>query len=211
MRLVNHILPFIPGAEPITSIPPTQFWWPYQCTADTREINQTLQISPSNTICPTNTYEVYISRCDFSPMFFQGGSPFFSSTIRALKMCPSGVECNFTPFWLNPFPKITLETCDRLICWVYDPTGAYQQPVHVTIYALSPGKGGINTSVTTKMEWTATANFLQNQVLLDPFATQATPPLWIDGLGATGTIGSYSGQPGVPGGRILLISANNTT
>ena len=212
MRLVNHILPFIPGADPITSLPPTQSWSPYQCTVDTREINETLPFSPSNTICPTNTYEVYLSKCDFSPMFAQGGNPFLSSSIRALKMCPSGVECNFTAFWLIPLAKTILDTCDRLICWVYDPTGAYQQPVHVTIYALSVSTGGsLNTSVTTKMEWTATANFLQHQTLLDPFATQATPPLWIDGAGATGTIGSYAGQPGVPGGRILLISANNTT
>jgi hypothetical protein len=126
-------------------------------------------------------------------------------------MCPSGSDCNFTIFWLSPIPKSNLETCGRLICWVYDPSGTYQQPVHVTIYLLSPGPGGINSSVTTKFEWSATAQFLQNQTLLDPFPAQPIPPIWIDGQGATGTIGTYPGRPGIPGGRILLVNTNNST
>jgi hypothetical protein len=94
---------------------------------------------------------------------------------------------------------------------VYDPTGLYQKPVHVTLYLLSAFNGSVDASVTTKFEWSATAAFLQNQTVLDPFPPLSPTPLWLDGAGVTGTIGNYAGQPGVPGGRLLLVNANNTS
>jgi hypothetical protein len=184
-------------------------WIPYFVSADNHTILPNVQLSGptgqgTTGTCPSNTYDVYISVCDFSKAI---GS-YNNVNVRALKMCgPTGCA-SFTI--ADPTSGATalssdLLNCDNLICWVVDPTNTYSKPIIVHIMSYEN-----QTRTNIRFSWSASSQFLQNQTIFNPFAVGGTAPLWVDANGRTGTIGSYAGQTGVTGGRILLAGANNS-
>jgi hypothetical protein len=191
------------------SIPTSQKWEPYFTTADNHTILPNVQLSgPTNQgttgTCPSNTYDVYLSLCDLNDAIAETDNTTPTTTYRALKMSgPTGCA----PFSIaaNAAFISNLTTCNNLICWVVDRANTYTKPIVVHIMC-----GETNLGQSVRFSWSASSQFLQNQTILDPFVTDPTPPLWIDAVGRTGTIGFYAGQTGVTGGRILLAGANNT-
>jgi hypothetical protein len=186
-------------------------WTPFAITADNHTILPNVPFfGTSNNqgttgTCPSNSYDVYISTCDF--VNNATNSPDYPSLsnigrVRALKMC-SATGC--AVFTYNTGGSLV--QCNSLICWVVDPTNTYSKPIVVTILSGNSSGGVI------PFTWSASSQFLQNQTIFRQFQTFPSvnnAPVWLDTNGLTGPIGFYTGQSGVTGGRILLAGANNT-